>query len=307
MSVLAIVIAALVARAFADGVSLCKGFCGRVVDANSGDPIPKFTVALFAADDPRGAPRYALPPGFPQPPGPHIDSTKISSAEGFFDVDTRGAANVYAGIASRGYRVREIGPHPAGDVALLIELERIRTIRGRIVDTTGRAVAGAAVHRGDVSKPLPDLLDHVRDRRPIAVSDDAGQFEVDEPVLPSIELLVTADSFLPRRFGLRQTDEKITVTLRDGVALDGLVHSVDGVPVAAGAVVEARCDGDEPLRIFARADGRFRFAVLPRSRCRIIGSRALIERDYALVPAPPHGTASVDLEAGAASVVVEIP
>ena len=284
----------------------CAGICGKVVDAGTGRPIGSFTVALFSADRQHGQPVYALPEGYPVPPGPFVGTTRITSPDGSFEVDTGGAPNVHVAISAPGYLPHESGPFPRGSGELRVTLEQARKIRVCVTDARGAPVAGAKIFRSSADTSLIEVLDTIRDARPLSITDANGEAAVEEPLMPWTEIIVLKESFVADRVVVRRDHPSVSVQLRDGVSLEVRVLSEDHTPVRAAAL-EVRCEGYEPWIALTRADGTFRYDALPPARCELAASRELVERDYRLSLDRVRASVTVDLAAGVRLADLVIP
>jgi hypothetical protein len=258
-------------------------------------------VAIFSADHTVGHSVFMLPPGFPVPPGPIVTTQTVDSPDGWFDVEAGTIAVVYVGVSAPGYRLQQTSEISNHGHPVEIELVEARRIRGRVLDDQNRPVSGAAVFFDSPSRPLSEAMRDAAGFTPFAHSDTRGEFAIDEPVTPTLDLLVMKDPYLAQRVRIRREDPAFSVVLRDGVPLRGSVLSAD-LKTISGAAVEAQCEGYDPLRTLTRADGTFLFAALPRSRCQVLASRTLIESGHEVVLDPMRGSTIVDLSSGPATV-----
>ncbi len=282
----------------------CPGICGRVSAADTGEPISRFTLAIFSADRPEfPAPQFRMPAGYPVPPGPLIETLDISSADGSFAIAPPNATAVFVGASAPGYWPRESAAVRPGAGALEIKLERRGRVTMKVVDERGRPIAGAAIHHDSPGWPLAVAIDSVRRDQPFARSDQGGEVSLEEPYLAEMPLLVLSESMIPQRMTIEKGRRKTEVVLHQGIALRGVTRSSDGKAMVAA--VEARCEGMEPIRALTRVDGTYYFEALPRRRCELHASRDIVDEGRSLDPI--QGLATVDLSAGAPATDITIP
>ncbi|MBI4881331.1 MAG: carboxypeptidase regulatory-like domain-containing protein [Planctomycetes bacterium] len=202
---------------------------------------------------------------------PIIGWTAVSSEEGDFSLDlscstTSGAKGIWLEVRSPGYVQRLVGPiefeSAAREARLSIRLLRAQRLRGRVLSTVGRPVAGA------------EISAYARSRGKVgsAESDGAGMFEV--PVDPSdtVEsLYVGASRFAPRWLRgeeLRHWMNDLEIVLGEGCVVHGIVERGDGSPVG-GATVELWTDDEREMglgwwpmwEVSVTADENGRYAV----------------------------------------------
>lgn len=175
----------------------------------------------------------------------------------------------------------EIPGHTIGEIEIALRLmdPGVR-ISGRVVDSTGKPVAGAHVTFGGTSRE--DRVDRrtIRPRPQRLFTGDDGAFRI-EGVSPvdlqsgSLELRVDAPGFAPhvRRLpaGADIAARDHTVRLDDGITLVGNVRNADDRP-AVGAQIAVTADSLLPgTPVIGTADeaGNFRIDRLPRTRVRI--------------------------------------
>lgn len=72
---------------------------GRVIDAQTKQPIPKFIVAVFSGTE---RVLYQLPPGYPIPPGRLVAEKIIESADGSFTLPSYPGL-IYIGVSAEGH------------------------------------------------------------------------------------------------------------------------------------------------------------------------------------------------------------
>jgi protocatechuate 3,4-dioxygenase beta subunit len=205
---------------------------GRVVD-ESGAPVAGADLKAAAA---QGGPEFGLDEIDADMFGGWIvvDSA-TSGADGRFELPLQRKANTVqfaarkAGFAPLDQRFDvQPGRHEVGDV----RMARGAVVAGRVVNSSGRGVAGAAVHRkrvgGDMMaqfNPFPGPV--------VATTDAAGAFVVDQLALGDYKLVVKhaehPDGNLEGTTS--QGSERISgleVRLADGAAIMGVVSGLDG-------------------------------------------------------------------------------
>ena len=167
----------------------CEGLCGRVIDARTKQPLREFTVYMFSTRPLN----YALPPGYPHPPGALIEERVIESNDGSFLLRTPNEP-VILSFTARGHKAFTTKPVDAS-VRIDVGLLPARQIPGRVTDERGRPVTGARVGE--------------------TVSNANGEFVLDEPPAEWRQLDVSDDRHLPARVIVHQDDARIDVVLRD--------------------------------------------------------------------------------------------
>jgi hypothetical protein len=167
----------------------CDGLCGHVVDAKTKQPVREFIVYVFA----NRPLNVGLPPGYPIPPGPMVEERVIESSDGSFVLKAP-PEPVFVGVSARGYK-SIITPKPVdASNAITIALATARRIPGHVSDEHGRPIANA--HVGET------------------ISDERGDFWIDEPPAEWRQLDVTDDGYQPERVIVRANDRRIDVVLR---------------------------------------------------------------------------------------------
>lgn len=239
-------------------------------------------------------------------PGPFLHSKKIESSDGSFEVESGPAQAVYLEVASTGYRPAKTPAISLRGQPVEIKLAGSRRIAGSVVDERGEPIANAMLFHDHPRENLSDVVAMYRGVLPVMTSDARGRLEIDEPFLAMQDLLVLKPPYFPERIRVHKDDQTFQVTLRAGVALDGMVVDGTGRPVGT-AGVEARCEGSAPVRTFSKADGSFHFDVLPRSHCQLLAARTFVEQEMEIVLDPNRGFAESDLTTAAAPVRIAIP
>ena len=174
---------------------------------------------------------------------------------------------------------KTVSPQPArGAQPLKIVLSQARAVRGRVVDTQGRPVAGAEVRLAP--SPLPGQRTGAKRAEPAveedpfaALSDARGQFAIAHVPAAQIDLTARKRSHAPSLVrGIQISPgegaaDLGTVVLRPGARIAGRVIDSKGKPIASAGVhrVEslepldhrsARLEGEKPDAI-SGADGKF--------------------------------------------------
>ncbi len=259
----------------------CNTLCGRVLDDQTGEPIRRFSVAVFSRDPNPSLHSFALPRGYPMPPGPLVMDQQFSSADGTFRLPPLSSKTVVINVVTEGRMVWESGSIdlPAAE-RLEIRLKRAWRIGGRVTDDRGSGLAGVGVYYDSPRVEQADIIERIRGVAPIATTESNGRFtlaDVRRPGLP-FALIFVGKGFLPQRIqGTAATPETtIDVKLRRGVAVEGVLQDLDGHPASSGAVMAEPVEGEKFLALVNR-DGHFHFDALPPGIVRLSASRSLIE------------------------------
>jgi hypothetical protein len=146
------------------------------------------------------------------------------------------------------------------------------SLRGRVVDGTGRGIAGArvfAIPDTAGKTPLPDEIAAEGGIGAENFTDDAGRFEVAATGgAPFFSLVAEADGYAPESVSDVRTGTDTTIVLGQGHTIVGRVLTLEGEPVA-GAKVKA-CGLADLVRIerevLTGEDGRYRIERLPGLR-----------------------------------------
>jgi hypothetical protein len=159
---------------------------------------------------------------------------------------------------------RFAGPFEAGTRDLRVELVRGATIRGRVVGSDGRPVAGARV-RADAQR---------RDRTSgRTTSDRTGAFAIGGLDGGPHLVEVKADGFLVwTKTGVRASDEVLGIRLDAGLAVAGTVRDSIRQAVPSIPLVVDPVEAEEPAetrRVTTDDGGGFRVTGLTRGRWRI--------------------------------------
>jgi RNA polymerase sigma factor (sigma-70 family) len=154
------------------------GFAGTVVDAETGAPLPRFTVRVLRGWAPIAPERRLLdfPPRW-------SEGQPVDDADGVFTLaaDLEPGRRAGLRIEAPGYAhgfvpaaETALEPDPA---ALVVALERAGGVRGLVLDASGSPVAGARVRRHTLAEPLG--LDAWEFLDPLQTTTDAdGRFDL---------------------------------------------------------------------------------------------------------------------------------
>ncbi|MBL8842002.1 MAG: sigma-70 family RNA polymerase sigma factor [Planctomycetes bacterium] len=192
---------------------------------------------------------------------------------------------------------------PGSTATLDFRLHPHFAVAGTVRDEAGRPIAGASVRA-------------VRHRRPPAVSDAQGQYELVglDPQVPQQEVLAEHPDYATLVVGVRPEGEttRLDLVLQSGAAVAGVVQDGDGQPLA-GALLwigSARYLTGAPTTR-SRDDGTFEFLHVPAGEVPL-GASADGWPDATMrlvVPAPPQRLDGVVVRFGAgrflAGVVVD--
>ncbi len=263
--------------------SPCSTLCGRVVDDGTGEAIGRFSIAVFARDTRTPFRAFALPKGYPIPPGPLVMDQQFSSPDGRFRLPPLAAKTVVVNVAAEGRMVWESGSIdlPAAE-PVEVRLKRAWRIAGRVTDDRGAGLAAVGIYHDIPQVEQAEILERIRSDHlpPIATTGNDGRFvfaDIRRPGIP-FALIFMGPGLLPQRVqGTAATAETVVdVQLRRGVAVDGFVLDPDGRPASSGAVTAEPAGGERFLALTNR-DGRFHFDALPAGRVRFSASRSIIE------------------------------
>jgi hypothetical protein len=287
----------------APATAACATLCGRVIDAQSGQPIRQFSVAIFARD-PGGRPRtlFAFPHGFPVPPGELVTQKEFSSSDGEFRLPPVASKTIVIGIQSEGRMLWQSSPIDVPSARPLeVRLERAWRVTGTITDDRGGRISGVRLYSDVPTADRAEVLERIRDPRmsPLAVSDDNGRFALADIRIPNlpVALIAVKSGYLPQRAQTtaRAPETSVDFQLHKGVAVAGMLLAPDGRAATSGVIAAEPSEGEKFLAM-AGPDGRFRFDALPAERLRFSASRSIVES-----PAEPR----MDLDL-ASSVDVDV-
>ena len=258
----------------------CDVLCGHVIDAATSKPIEKFTLTLYTRDPHAGRPMYALPHGYPYPPGRLLQHAEISSKSGDFDLTSPGVPSILISISAPGHLLYQSQPIelPSRD-RLEVRLNRAWEVSGRVVDERGVGVAGVALYP-DAPESLDQWIQSVRQWPPHAQTDANGRFTFGD--IQSFQrdtgVVALRSGFVPRRVLIPIAGPRTSfdISLETAVAVNGIVVDSGGRP-AANAWIEAKPSSGEVRRAATRSDGQFTFDALPRHHVHFSASRQLRE------------------------------
>lgn len=252
---------------------------GFVVDSQ-GTPLPGTAVLAL--------PERIGEAGVPGTPG---EDTGTSDGTGRFELLSLHAGSFYEVRAVRpGYlpaSIKPLTPAPSRDSApLKIVLSPARPVRGRVLDDTGRPVAGAEVRLATarapgIRRPPKEPDQPLEEGSPFAASTDAqGRFLIARVPAERVDLTASRRGFATGRIrGIRiaagvSPMELGTVVLKPGAGLHGRVVDRSGKPVSGAGIhlvetvdrlepLSSQLDGESPEAV-SRADGSFSLEDLPR-------------------------------------------
>jgi len=151
-----------------DFVLAARGkLAGRVVEAGTGNPIPRFSVGLSPRES--AEVRTSLERVLPREP---VDAGTVWNKEGRFELTGIPAGAWNAWVTAEGFALRaqevDIRPGDQGPTVLALELQRERLVTGLVRDPAGAPLAGAHVFLSSASttsgvdgaftlRGLPDL------------------------------------------------------------------------------------------------------------------------------------------------------
>lgn len=112
-------------------------------------------------------------------------------------------------------------------------------IAGRVVDSKGAPVLGARVRAIPASPRLPPALERAPILSPVATTDEAGRFSLEDLSEDQYTVLAHYEELVPARAqGVRVGTQDLTLTLSAGAALRGTVRDEKGdAPVASFTIV----------------------------------------------------------------------
>jgi len=255
--------------------------CGTVVDAETGKPVTDFTVRL----------RITYPGNAIAQPMPET-STPTKNANGEFCL-----VGVHQS-GDGGYLVEAIAPGyaPAFSEMLTVQtgkniqgltlrLTHGGTLRGRIVDGSGKPVARALVTTHDNTWTDDAFMIAVGEEFPTNATTRSGRTNADgyfqvQNLTPEIyKITVQAagyTGFEAADFQVNAGSETDTGELRllRGGTLKGVLNGPDGRPLAGGAISMDILDGDHPVNYRAKTgvDGSFLVSNVQPGRYRLHGS-----------------------------------
>ena len=259
----------------------CEMLCGVVLDAATSKPIQKYTLVLYTRDQRAGRPMFALPHGYPYPPGRLLQSIQISSSSGDFNLPSLGVTSVLLSISAPEhllYQSSEI-QMPSHN-PLELRLARAWEVSGKVVDQRGVGVARAAIYP-DAPTPFDEWIHTLHEMAPLTQTDSNGRFTLND--IQSFQrdtgVVVLRSGFVPRRVGIPIAGPRTSfdISLEPAVAVSGSVADNSGHPAANVSIEAKPIAGGEVRRAITRSDGRFAFDALPRKKVHFAASRLLRE------------------------------
>jgi len=237
---------------------------GRVVDAETGEPVTEFRIATSVAPDPLFMPPHTL--------------QRFRSTDGTFEyVDARpGALHVMAeAVGYAGARRSDpvtVGPGQTVDSIVLL-MVRGAQVEGRVVGQGGSAVVAVDVHleRGVENNlppnPFTEALSRSlrpRSSRSVRTGKD-GTFTIANVLAGTYRLRMEAKgyteyestrSFEVPESGLHDLGQ---IQLERGAVIEGVVHLESGEPDGRATVMITQLDAPKPLArsVSTQADGRY--------------------------------------------------
>ncbi|MEM1178121.1 MAG: carboxypeptidase-like regulatory domain-containing protein, partial [Acidobacteriota bacterium] len=164
-------------------------------------------------------------------------------------------------VRRTGYRERRlVGVEASGGEPLVVTLDPVAQIFGRVVDEEGSPVPSAHL----VVDPLEDfdagVTAAIGGEPRTTTADGRGHFTLTAPEPGAYRIRASADTYLPSRdhtFEVRDdlSAEPLTLVVREGARIAGRVLDVEGRPVAGARV---RVVEPAPRRAEAAAEGRSR-------------------------------------------------
>ena len=305
-------VASLLLAAFAAGPQAPTPVTGRVVDAQSGEPLAGATIVFVPADAPTRALVQARP------------FRTETNGRGVFNLDLplgRYRLQIQrAGFIDEGMMIAIDG---AATGIADIRLARGGAIEGRVFDAKGRPLAGVSVFAVRPATGVTATAFAPRLAGRNGQSDDRGQFRVSSlppgtyvvvgqprPQASGASMFVTTYHMGSTEISLARpievtagstiSDVDIQLQQAPTVTVSGLVVDVADRPVGGALVSFMSFDAlplNVPARTTTRSDGTFRVAV-PRGKYRVVASVPIV--------VPAGGSVSTSSSGGAANPGVEV-
>lgn len=206
-------------------------------------------------------------------------------------------------------------PGGAATARIRLDLKRGAPVVGRVLDPSGKPVAGATVIYGGAS----DWSQQADPRRDSVQSARDGSFRFEALPAGSFRFEASKEGFARGRSDLVTLDgqaEKagVDVRLEEGATLTGQVTSKAGQPVG-GARVRAVVKSDgmiggEARQGYADDTGRFEITGLPRQQLQVVAlhetaSSELVDVDFRTAPHSRDVTLPLEVDGAIAGVVVD--
>lgn len=240
---------------------------GRVLDPQ-GLPVGGIEVSFGAFEaDPAASVESCLTRAFRGPAlATFVDGVVTSDADGRFSVplDAASAGMTVWAVDATGASAGElIVERPAAEMYLLLQLQPVRQLVGRVLDSAGEPVAGAtlrAVPFGDDLTEAPAFSSEwVR-----AVSDAEGAFRLTGVRPGPLSIGVEHGGGQLEIFRTSGSDAALELVLQGGRTLAGrLTDRESGAPVANGTVtlIVTALEGDQVVHTAAKSDAEGAFVL----------------------------------------------
>ncbi len=240
-----------------------SGIKGRVVD-DADAPVSTFQVTATPAS---GNGPFGSEAGGRGVSEVHIvdnnpRSAAFESAEGKFFLEGLQDGKYSFAVTADGYLQTGGKPSvviPQAEAEFLVRLVRTGSAAGRVVDPTGRPVAGASISAGTpgTNGPFNFGNDDVS-----SDSDENGEFVLEHVPSGTIELTASADDWaksepLAVQIVPRERTPNLVVVLRAGGRLTGEIYNSSGAPSAGRTIQMFSMDAGDMRSISADAAGRF--------------------------------------------------
>ena len=234
---------------------------GTIIDAETGDPIQSYEVALEGDHEDQLTNEYAY----------GIDWTSMSGTDGAFRTESRydRPSEMMVIVRSNGYRVssHSLGMLEPNDSIedVVIELTPGGQVEGVVRDYDGSPIAGARIYPG-----FPERLERMSRLTPLAISGRNGQFQMESVPPGENSLTVVHPEFSILRTTMNVRDESETpkeIILGNGAAVEGTVLQ-NGTPLES-AYVAINIEGEfESRDVRTEENGTFLFERLPPGEVR---------------------------------------
>ncbi|MCK6447699.1 MAG: sigma-70 family RNA polymerase sigma factor [Planctomycetes bacterium] len=246
------------------------GICGRVVDAETLQPITRFRVAFVTPVLEPGERRLPRHRGEWVEPGLEIEDANGLWNTKFDELEPDAFTGIAVHAAGYGTRIlpRVRTSRNADAEPLLIALGRARVLVGRVVEkSSGRGLAGARVKC--FSKRAPLIFD-ASSGLPLAITDERGEFRLEDLPEEPVSLAVDAAGFAPRIEGPLEApvgESRRDIELAAGATLRGRLFDAHDRTLARQTVrLGTGGTDDTPFRewkVTTDAEGAFEFTALP--------------------------------------------
>ena len=243
------------------------------VSAKGGVPLPVPASVFIAAAGPKTGTSVFCPSCY-------ADCVKHAQtdAQGNFKIESLDPQLTFQILAvAKGYKPRYVSKvDPADGKPVKVELSPIesadaapdRSLRGRVVDAKGKAIAGAVVEMMGVQRESGGVWGAVEGVDPLAVTDEKGEFLLTaKDPFDGMDVKVSARTFADKRFNNVPRDKSNELSLTEGAALTGRVMA-GGRPLAGVTVGVSGADRISQnflghFKVGTGANGKFLLANLP--------------------------------------------